>query len=93
MLRYAATAPALGMLEAAFDAMRQTGERYWEAEIHRLRGEFLLNGSGAGREQAVEASFLRALDVARGQGGARSNSASPPRFRACGRARRPTEGA
>jgi predicted ATPase len=55
-------------LEAAFDAMRRTGERYWEAEMHRLRGQFLLGADGAGREQAAEASFLRALEVARGQG-------------------------
>jgi predicted ATPase len=57
---------ALGTLEAAFEVMRRTGERRWEAEMHRLRGEFILGPGGAGREQA-EASFLRALEVARDQ--------------------------
>jgi predicted ATPase len=59
---------ALGTLETAFDLMRGTGERRWEAEMHRLHGQFLLGAGGAGREQAAEASFLRALEVARGQG-------------------------
>jgi predicted ATPase len=47
-----------------------SGERFLEAELHRLRGELLLvhaegDVSAGG---AAEASFLQALDVARGQG-------------------------
>jgi predicted ATPase len=41
-------------------------ERYFEAEIHRLRGEFLLAQS-AEKGPAAEATFRQALDVARRQ--------------------------
>jgi adenylate cyclase len=58
---------AMGTLGVAFEAMQRTGERRWEAEMHRLRGQFLLSMGGAGREQAAEASFLCALEVARAQ--------------------------
>jgi predicted ATPase len=59
---------ALSTLETAFDLMRRIGERRWEAEMHRLHGQFLLGAGRSGCEQAAEASFLRALEVARGQG-------------------------
>jgi predicted ATPase len=39
-----------------------TGERFWEAELHRLRGEFLLAA------RMGEACFRQALEVARRQG-------------------------
>ena len=42
-----------------------TGERCWEAELYRLRGELLLMKGEEGSE--VEASFHHALDVARRQ--------------------------
>jgi predicted ATPase len=58
---------ARGTLEAAFEVMRRTGERRWEAEMLRLRGQFLLVSGEAERERA-EASFLRAVEVARSQG-------------------------
>jgi class 3 adenylate cyclase/predicted ATPase len=58
---------ALGTLEAGFEVMRRTGERRWEAEMHRLHGQFLLGTGEAGREEA-EACFLRALAIARSQG-------------------------
>ena len=45
--------------------VEHTQERYWEAEIHRLRGELLLAG---GEPRGAEDSYRRALDVARGQG-------------------------
>jgi predicted ATPase len=56
-------------LEALADAAAQvekSGERYCEAEIHRLRGEFLLAQSGDNEAEA-EQSLIRALDVARRQ--------------------------
>jgi predicted ATPase len=43
-----------------------TGERYQEAEIHRLKGELLLQRSVADAPQAEEA-FQQALAVARRQ--------------------------
>jgi DNA-binding SARP family transcriptional activator/predicted ATPase len=45
--------------------VQKTGERFYEAEIHRLQGELLLV---RGNETQAEACFQRALDVARQQG-------------------------
>ena len=46
--------------------MEQHEERYWEAEIHRLRGVLLLRQTGTPQAEA-EAWLQRALDVARRQ--------------------------
>jgi tetratricopeptide (TPR) repeat protein/predicted Ser/Thr protein kinase len=55
----------LAVLDEAQELMTSHGERFWEAELHRLRGELLLRqGSGA---SDVEPHFLRAIDVARRQ--------------------------
>ena len=55
------------LLAGAFAAVERTEERYWEAELYRLQGD--LPGQDAARSQreSTEASFLRALAVARGQ--------------------------
>ena len=61
----------LALLDEAEAAVEQTQERYWEAEIHRLRGQLLAAASEpAGTEGArsAEACYRRALDIARGQG-------------------------
>jgi hypothetical protein len=52
-------------VEAGLAESRQNNERWWEAELHRLRGELQL-ASGAGDED-VESALRRALEVARGQ--------------------------
>jgi class 3 adenylate cyclase/predicted ATPase len=44
----------------------ESGERWWEAELHRLSGELLLVQSGENRAQA-EGCFLRASEIARQQ--------------------------
>jgi predicted ATPase len=62
------TEEALGVLAEAQILAERTGERFHEAELHRLRSEFLLRregAQGAGRE--AEAGLQRALTVARGQ--------------------------
>ena len=48
--------------------MDRTGERWWEAEVHRLKGELLL-AQGGTRQKAVEAEayFWHALEVAHQQ--------------------------
>ena len=46
--------------------MEQHEERWWEAEIHRLRGVLLLRQPGTPQAEA-EAWLQRALDVARRQ--------------------------
>jgi predicted ATPase len=50
----------------AFAFAEDSGERWWEAELHRLRGELLLVQSGGSRAEA-EACFRRALEVAQRQ--------------------------
>jgi predicted ATPase/class 3 adenylate cyclase len=61
----------LALLDEAEAAVQQTNERYWEAEIHRLRGQLLLAASGPAAPAVVrsaEECYRRALDVARRQG-------------------------
>jgi predicted ATPase len=54
------------MLEEALVLTDQSEERYWEAEIHRLKGELLLARS-AENQMEGEACLHTALDVARHQ--------------------------
>jgi predicted ATPase len=54
----------LAVLREAADLIEETGERYVEAEIHRLKGDLVLAGNG--RAEA-EACYVRALEVARSQ--------------------------
>jgi class 3 adenylate cyclase/predicted ATPase len=53
----------------ALATLERTGERVWESELHRLKGELTLqSGVGSmqsGAQQEAEQCFLRALDVAR----------------------------
>ena len=49
----------------AFHLVDATGERFYEAELHRLRGELLLAASAG--EDEVEACFQKALQVAHEQ--------------------------
>ena len=63
------TADGQRALEDALAVVRTTGECWWEAELYRLSGEFLLAQDRTGdRTAAAEASFRRALDTARRQG-------------------------
>jgi predicted ATPase len=64
----------LAALEEALTLMEKTGERYYEAELHRQRGELLLRREAKShpaqdsREQhEAETCFQHALDVARQQ--------------------------
>jgi tetratricopeptide (TPR) repeat protein len=58
----------LGMqvLEHALAHVEETGEQYHVAEIHRRKGELLLE-SAPDQPSAAEACFVQALDVARAQ--------------------------
>ena len=47
----------------ALDVVRSTGERCWEADLHRLRGELLC--AQPGHDDEGEQSLQRALEVAR----------------------------
>jgi predicted ATPase len=48
------------------DLVRSNGERWWKAELHRLRGELLRSRTGNDQTQA-SSSFERAIDIARQQ--------------------------
>jgi predicted ATPase len=54
------------VLDEALAAVDKHGERFWEAELYRLKGELLLILSTDNQAEA-EACFLQALDVARQQ--------------------------
>src|SRR5262249_40316877 len=56
----------LQALTEAYTLVEQHEERFWEAEIHRLRGVLLLQQTVAQQEEA-ETWLQRALDVARRQ--------------------------
>lgn len=62
-------ASAVADVEQALEECRTTGDRYFEAELHRLRGELLLAGA-PGAEGDATACFERARLVARAQGAA-----------------------
>jgi predicted ATPase len=68
------TAAGLAVLEEALAGIERTQERWWAAEIHRCKGELLLQeGQGLqGKSQRhtwleAEQSFCQALDIARQQ--------------------------
>lgn len=64
----------LAALDEALPLMEQTGERYYEAELHRQRGELLLlraekshQAQGRQEQHDAETCFQQALDVSRRQ--------------------------
>jgi len=56
----------LTALDEALAMVERTGERFWEGELHRLKGTLLLARSAEPQAEA-EACFRQALDVARRQ--------------------------
>jgi predicted ATPase len=56
----------LAVLTEALTLVETTGERWYEAELYRLRGELLLQ-QHADNHLEVEACFQHALDIARNQ--------------------------
>jgi predicted ATPase len=61
------TAAGLAAVDAAFEVLETTGERFHEAELHRVRGELLARSSAASPGQICEA-FERGTTIARAQG-------------------------
>jgi predicted ATPase len=57
---------ALEIARQAVDEVERTGERWWEAEAQRMRGEILL-GAGSVHRDHAEACFRAALKSARHQ--------------------------
>ena len=61
---------AMQMLDESFALLGRTGERWFEAEVHRLRGELHLSPAqrrGSGDPTSAEACFSRAIEIARSQ--------------------------
>ena len=56
---------AFARLDESLETVEATQERWWEAEIYRLRGE--ISRQSKGSLEDAEASFRRAIDVARDQ--------------------------
>ena len=57
---------ALIAIDQAVSAVEQNEDRYFGAEVHRIKGELLLKRDPP-NEAGAERSFLRAIDVARTQ--------------------------
>jgi DNA-binding SARP family transcriptional activator/predicted ATPase len=56
---------ALTAVDEALAMADRTGERFWDAELHRLRGELLLDSGATVRD--ARTAFERSLEVAREQ--------------------------
>lgn len=57
----------LPLLAEALTQVEKTGERWYEAELHRAKGELLLQAGGKDHSAEAEACFRRAIEVARRQ--------------------------
>jgi len=53
-------------LEESFSFLERTGQSYYEAELHRLKGELLL-GQDASNTGDAEKSFRKAIEISRAQ--------------------------
>ncbi len=60
------TDEALDLLQAALEGSDRNGERWFDAEVHRRRGVWLLNYRPSEQDE-IEACFHRALAIAREQ--------------------------
>ena len=61
-------AEGLSAVSEAIIAGQQSGQHYWEAEPHRLRGALTLRAAASAAHAAeAESCFLQALEVARSQ--------------------------
>lgn len=61
-------AGAEAALDDGFAFVEQSGERYWLADLHRLRGQIALKRPQPDRKRAEEC-FVNAIEIARGQEG------------------------
>ncbi|UTW13166.1 adenylate/guanylate cyclase domain-containing protein [Marinobacterium rhizophilum] len=73
LVRAGKTAEALSVLDEALALVETTRERFYEAELYRLRGECLADApvspaAGKGASATPESCFLQAIKLARGQG-------------------------
>jgi len=57
----------LTVVAEAFETMEQTGERFYGAELYRLKGELFLKSGDIRRVEESQACFERAMEIARAQ--------------------------
>jgi hypothetical protein len=55
------------MLNETLARVNQTGERFNEAELYRIKGEFTLQSHGQGPKAEAEAYFHKAIETAHKQ--------------------------
>lgn len=60
-------ATGLRLIGEARELVQTTAECWWQAELHRLHGELLLDAAGGKRQAEAEESFQQALTIARQQ--------------------------
>jgi hypothetical protein len=58
---------ALRTVDEGLRLVDRTGERFYESELYRLRGELTLRAGGSRANADAECDFLRACDVSREQ--------------------------
>jgi predicted ATPase len=61
------TEEGLTVLTEALEAVDRTGERYYEAELYRLKGKLVLQSGVRGPGSEVEECFLKAIEISRRQ--------------------------
>jgi DNA-binding winged helix-turn-helix (wHTH) protein/predicted ATPase len=66
-LRCGQAAAGLQALDEAFAVAERTEERFWESELHRIRGELLLLLANPGAARDAEHAFLEAVKIAKAQ--------------------------
>ena len=54
----------LKLLAEALAGVQETGERFWQAELYRLKGELLMKTETRGREAEAENCFQQAIAIA-----------------------------
>jgi predicted ATPase len=64
-LKVERTEEGLSAIDKAFEVLFRHDEKYFEAELHRLRGELFLMKNG--KESEVEACYQKAIEVSRSQ--------------------------
>jgi len=67
-LRAGAYEQGLQAIDDALDIVQRTGERFYEAELHRLRGELLLGATRGAADREADEAFSHAYAIAQGQG-------------------------
>jgi class 3 adenylate cyclase/tetratricopeptide (TPR) repeat protein len=60
------TKQAVITIDEAFKVMIKTGEKFWHAELHRIKGKILLESSGDNHVEA-ESNFHKAIEISRTQ--------------------------